>query len=98
MLLVDQYPLHESGRVDVMVAGPTCTEWFLTGPNIFVVDVINYSGPTPHALYSLYSTLYSLLPPAVRSVARGGPEVTQRATEHSKNAAGVIPAKSGAAP
>lgn len=71
MLLVDQYPLHESGRVDVMVAGPT---------------------------YSLYSTLYSLLPPAVRSVARGGPELTQRATEHSKNAAGVIPAKSGAAP
>ena len=81
-----------------MVAGPTCTEWFLTGPNIFVVDVINYSGPTPYALYSLYTTLYSLLPPAVRSVARGGPELTQRATEHSKNAAGVIPAKSGAAP
>jgi hypothetical protein len=63
VLLVDQYPLHESGRVDVMVAGPTCTEWFLTGPNIFVVDVINYSGPTPHALYSdsTHSTLRSTL-------------------------------------
>ena len=67
-----------------MVAGPTCTEWFLTGPNIFVVDVINYSGPTPHALYSdsTHSTLRSTLychPPfalwraAVLSSLRGRP-------------------------
>ena len=50
------------------------------------------------ALVATGGKLYSLLPPAVRSVARGGPELAQKATELSKNAAGVITAKSGAAP